>query len=337
MKKYNIGIIGTGLQSNRRLQSIQNNSNCKIAKIAGINRDEVELLCKVYDAEPTECWENVVDDDNMDIIVICTPPHLHYNIAYRAIKNKKHVLCEKPLTRSSKNAENLVAIAKSEGVILKCGFNHRHHPAMLKAFEILANDEIGQPFTGRAIYGICGREGCEKEWRSDPNIVSGGQLMEQGIHCVDLFRWYMGNFESVSANIATNVFPIAPLEDTATILLHTKYNSCITIHSSITQWRNKFQLEIYGTKGYLEIVGLGGSYELQQLKIGKRAPNEPFSELIIDFRGKDKSWDNEWRHFIDVIKGEPIELMGSGDDGVEAMKIIETAYNAAKEKQCMLI
>jgi predicted dehydrogenase len=337
MKKYNIGLIGTGLQSHRRLPAIKNNTFCKIAKIAGINRKETEMLCKEYEAQLTLNWQDIIDDKNIDIIVICTPPNLHYEIAYKALKNKKHVLCEKPLTRSSIDAQKLVLIAKEENVVLKCGFNHRHHPAMLAAFDILKKGEIGIPFTGRAVYGICGREGSEKEWRSDTTIVSGGQLMEQGIHCVDLFRWYMGNFESVSANVATKVFPIMPLEDTATILLHAKNNDCATIHSSITQWKNTFHLEVYGTEGYFEIVGLGGSYELQQLRIGKRAPNEPFSEQIIDFRGRDKSWNNEWNHFIDIIRNESTQLLGSGEDGVNAMRIIESAYNSAKIKQRALI
>lgn len=327
----NIGIIGTGLQARRRASSIFSYAQSDIKSIAGIVKEELEALASTYDAEPVSDWMDLINDSAIDIVVICTPPNLHYEIAEKALLAGKHVLCEKPLTMSSSGAKKLYNLANSVNRILKCGFNHRFHPAMLKAHEIIENGEIGKIITGSAVYGICGRNQCENEWRSDPKCVSGGQLMEQGVHIVDLFRWYMGEFEGVSADVSTQVFLIEPLEDTAVMLIHGKDGITATLHSSITQWRNRFRLELYGTEGYVEITGLGGSYDLEQLHIGKRRPTEPFTETVIDYRGNDNSWGAEWNHFMKaIVDKEP--LMGNAMDGAIANYIIEKSYESSRNK-----
>lgn len=332
----NIGLIGTGLQAKRRLESIKENQYCSIKCIAGIVESELNELSNNYSAIPYTDWKELVNSAEIDAVIICTPPHLHYEISLAALSNGKHVLCEKPLTLNSTDAKKLYDLAAKENLVLKCGFNHRFHPAMLKAYEIIKSGEIGKVITARALYGICGRDGCENEWRSDTSCVSGGQLMEQGVHMVDLLRWYMGEFESVSADVSTQVFPIAPLEDTAVVLLHGKDGVTATIHSSITQWRNRFRLELCGTNGYLEVTGLGGSYDMEQLHIGKREPSSPFTELIIDYRGKDKSWGNELNNFFNAINSNEA-IIGDALDGSIANYIIEKAYEAAKKKERIIL
>lgn len=328
---FNVSIIGSGLQAKRRAASISQHPLCKIKSIAGIAANEVKQLSKIYDANPVHDWKVEVKNPDIDIIVICTPPNLHYEIAKAALLEGKHVLCEKPLTKTSEDAKKLFKLAEREGRVLKCGFNHRFHPAMLKAYDIISNGDIGRIITGRAVYGICGRDDCESEWRSNTEYVSGGQLMEQGVHIIDMFRWYMGEFTSVTADVSTQVFPIQPLEDTAVVLLHGAEGVTATLHSSITQWRNRFRLELYGTEGYIEITGIGGSYDLEQLHIGKRNPTAPFSEEVIDYRGNDKSWDIEWKHFISAIV-DNTPMMGTAMDGVIANYIVEKAYLSSKTK-----
>ncbi|MCK5241110.1 Gfo/Idh/MocA family oxidoreductase [bacterium] len=336
MKIMKVGIIGTGLQANRRLPSIEQHISCKVDAITGLVSEEAKNISKIYGARYIMNWERLVTDDKLNIIVICTPPYVHFDIAKTALEAGKHVLCEKPLTMNSADAQKLVTIANKNNVLLKCGFNHRHHPAIQKAYQLVSNGAIGKPITGRSLYGICGRQGCEQEWRSNPNYAAGGQFMEQGIHVIDLFRWFVGEFDSVSADIATHVFPIEPLEDTATALLHRRDGVTVTIHSSITQWRNRFRFELYGTQGYVEITGLGGSYDLQQLRFGKRNPDVPFSEEIIDYRGSDKSWVSEWNHFMDAILHHA-PMIGTGTDGVAASHIVESAYLSAKESRRVLL
>lgn len=332
MSVMNVGIVGTGLQARRRLASIDRHAASSVAAIAGLETAEAEELARVVDGWATTDWEQLVADDKLDIVVICTPPDIHHEIARASLEAGKHVLCEKPLTRNSRDAQALVDVAREHGRVLKCGFNHRHHPAMQEAYRVITAGGIGDPITARAVYGICGRPGCETEWRSDPTRAAGGQLMEQGIHAIDLFRWFIGEFDAVSADVATHVFPIQPLEDTASALLHRKDGVTATVHSSITQWRNRFRFELYGSEGYIEIAGLGGSYDLQRLHIGARDPNAPFSERVIDYRGGDKSWAAEWSHFMGaIVDGSP--MIGTGADGVAASRIVEAAYRSARERR----
>jgi predicted dehydrogenase len=329
---YRVGIIGSGLQATRRATSMQQHQNCQIDIIAGIEEEQVKMLARTCYSKLTDDWYKVVMNDDIDIVVICTPPSLHYEIASKALENGKHVLCEKPMTMSSEDARKLYHMSLSTKGKIMCGFNHRHHPAMLDGYKLIKSGELGKPLTGRAVYGICGREGCENEWRSNPNFVAGGQLMEQGIHVVDLYRWFFGEFESISADVSTQVFPINPLEDTAVALLHGANGVTATVHSSITQWRNKFRFEIYCSEGYIEIRGLGGSYDLEQLVIGKRNSNAPFKEEIIDYRGADKSWGHEWNYFIDVIEKNGTFEMGNAWDAAMTNYIVESAYKASREK-----
>ena len=330
---YNIGIIGSGLQADRRAQAIMETQIGNLRKIASIDKDSLNKLGNKYNVATTSSWKEVVIDNEINVIIICTPPHLHFEIASCALENGKHVLCEKPLTKELEDAKAIKRISLDCGKKIMCGFNHRHHPAMLKAHEILTSGVIGRPITGRAVYGICGREECENEWRSNTKFVSGGQLMEQGIHAIDLFRWYMGEFDSLSSQVSTQVFPIEPLEDTAVVLLHGENGKTATLHSSITQWINKFRFELYCTKGYFEITGLGGSYDSEKLKIGFRRPNDPFQETITEYSGRDKSWINEWVYFINNIENKADFEMGNVDDAIQNMYIVEKAYLSSNEQR----
>ena len=116
------------------------------------------------------------------------------------------------------------------------------------------------------------------------------------------------------------------------------------MHTSWTQWKNKFSFEVFGEKGYLIIDGLGGSYGTEKLKIGKRKTKkinieskgvnkEEFiggapDEEIIQFPGPDISWEEEWKEFICSIKENRVPN-GSGQDGLMANRMIEKAYNSS--------
>ena len=140
----------------------------------------------------------------------------------------------------------MLKAAKANNVKLKCGFNHRCHPAIQKAREFVDQGEIGEPTFVRCRYGIGARPGYEKEWRADSQIVSGGQMMEQGIHAVDLSRWFLGEFSEIAAFRANYFCNIQPLEDNAFVIMRTKSGKAASIHSSLTQWKNLFSFEVNG-------------------------------------------------------------------------------------------
>src|SRR3972149_2805727 len=209
-------------------------------------------------------WRPLGERDDVEAVVVCTPPHLHAEISIAAMRRGKHVLCEKPLARSIPEAQEMLATAAKEGGRVQCGFNHRFHPGIQQAYEWFKDGAIGSPLFLRCRYGICGRPGYENEWRCDPRIVGGGQMMEQGIHAVDLARWFLGDFAEVTAFVETRFWPIAPLEDNAFALYRTQDGVVASIHSTLSQWKNLFSFELFGRDGYIPVEGLGGGYDTER-------------------------------------------------------------------------
>jgi predicted dehydrogenase len=332
----NVALIGAGLQANRRSGPIANDPRFRIATVVDRDEKKAARLATPLGAVVATDWRAVVADRAIDVVLVLTYPDTHAEIAIAALEAGKDVLCEKPLTRTTEEARSLVAAAERTGRTLKCGFNHRHHPAVLEAHKRFQSGVIGKPTFGRARYGIGGRTGIEKEWRSDPAIVSGGQLMEQGIHLVDLFRWFLGDVARVTGFMSTTRFPIAPLEDNGFVLLQSSSGVVASVHSSLTQWTNLFEFEVFGERGSLSVQGLGASYGVEKLVVSLHDPTGPFSHETIEYRGGDSSWKSEWDEFV-LALDEKRRPLGDGADGLAAMEIVSAAYEASTTGRAVVL
>ncbi len=321
--------MGAGLQARRRGPVLLQFPETELVVVSAAHLEPAEHLAARLGCDAAKGWEPVVARDDLDAVIVATPPHLHAAISLAALRNGLHVLCEKPLARTLDEAQTMMAEAKKAGRVLKCGFNHRHHPAVQQARKWFEEGRIGEPAFIRARYGIGGRPGYEQEWRADPEIVSGGQLMEQGIHAVDLARWFLGKFSQVIAFAETRFWNTGPLEDNAFVLYRTPTGVVASVHSSLTQWKNLFSFELYGNDGYIVVEGLGGGYGTEKAFFGKRDSVAPFAEEVVEFRAEDRSWQEEWQEFAAAIvdRREPI---GSASDGLEAMRLVFAAYESAR-------
>jgi len=327
-----VGIIGLGRQGWRRAEAIKKARDKIIIGATKRIDENSKLFSKSFGCEITNNWKDLVKRKDIDIVVICTPPNLHRNMVISALRAKKHVLCEKPLALNVKEAKIILKEVKKSGYKLKCGFNIRHHPAISLAKKWVDKGLIGKLIFIRCRYGIVGREGYEKDWRAKKEISGGGQLMDQGMHVLDLSRWFLGEFKEVFGSLSTNFWKISPLEDNVFAILKTKEKQTAFCHISWTQWKNLFSFEIYGENGYLTSEGLGGSYGLEKLIFGKRDFKKPFTQKIIKFRKKDFSWLEEWKEFTLAIKKDQ-QLLGSGYDGFMALKLAEALYKSAQTKK----
>ena len=328
--KLKVGLIGAGLQGKRRSPVLKQLLGNELVMVASKNIEESAKIAESFNCEATDRWQDIIERNDINAVLICTPPNLHAEMSIAAMNTGKHVLCEKPLANTVEEANAMIDAARNNNVTLKCGFNHRHHPAIHKAKESFENGIIGEINYIRCVYGICGRPGYEKEWRADPNVISGGHLMEQGIHAIDLFRWFLGDFDKVSGYTSTRFWEMSPLEDNAFAILRTTKGQIASLHSSLTQWKNQFIFEIFGQDGYIIIEGLGGGYGTEKLTIGKRAFYEPFKDETTEFRGSDISWLEEWKEFMQAI-AEKREPIGSGYDGLEALKLVNAIYQSANK------
>jgi predicted dehydrogenase len=327
--KKGVAVIGAGLQARRRVAPIAEDPEWRVAVVVDRKEAKAKALADTLGARASTDWQSAIAAPDVDVVLVLTYPDSHAEISIAAMDAGKDVLCEKPLTRTLDEGRAMIAAQKKNERVLKCGFNHRHHPAVWEAHRKLAAGVIGKPMFGRARYGIGGRQGIENEWRSDPKIVSGGQMMEQGIHVVDLFRWMVGEPVRVTGMTSTTRFPIAPLEDNGFALLQTKEGAICSVHSSLTQWTNLFELEVYGDKGSLCVHGLGASYGVEKLVVALHDPSGPFSHETIEYRGGDVSWKDEWKELVRAVKDRSAPL-GSGEDGLRAMEIVQAIYDAAK-------
>ena len=158
--------------------------------------------------------------------------------------------------------------------------------------------------------------------------------MEQGIHAIDLFRWFLGEPTEILAMIETNYWNIRPLEDNAFVLLRWPHGQVASLHSTVTQWRNLFSFEITGKDGYGVVAGLGGGYGSEQAILGRRDFSAPFSEQVIEYRGEDRSWHEEWKEFMSAVV-QRREPQGSAIDGLRALQIVNAAYASDRERKSL--
>ena len=318
-----VAVIGCGLIGAKRARWINEDSRTELAFAVDLDPSKAKALASGTSARPETDWKKVTDNPQVQIVVVSTPNHLLSPVACRALAAGKHVLIEKPMGRNLKEALAMQGAAKRAGKKLKVGFNHRYHPALSKTHALIKSGAIGKILNLRCVYGHGGRAGYENEWRGNPKKAGGGELTDQGIHIIDLMRWFCGEAKQVSCFLQTAFWPIKPAEDNGFALIRFKSGALGSFHSSWTQWKNKFLLEIFGEKGSLEINGLGGSYGTETLKIGKRiaAGKAPeFTEEV--FEGEDLSWKSEWDDFLSGS--------GNADDGIGAMKILDALYRSAK-------
>ena len=266
-----VAVIGLGRFGQKRLASITADAHARLRIVADAvpeiaERTGIELGC-----DHTQNWQEAITRSDVDIVVVSTSTRFLPQIAQAALENGKHVLCEKPFGRSSREVLPAVEAAERDQLCLKVGYNHRYHPALEKAHKLFVAGAIGKAHFIRCVYGHGGRGGYEQEWRSQAQFSGGGQLLDQGVHALDLFRWFAGEFSTVKACTQTSFWPIAPLEDNVFALLESDSGCMASLHASWTNWKNTFVFEVFGEKGYLTVSGLGGHYGTERLCLGKAA------------------------------------------------------------------
>jgi predicted dehydrogenase len=276
-------------------------------------------------------WQSLVRDPNIDCVIVATYHKILPKIVLVALKNKKHVLAEKPLGNNAKEAKQLLEASEKVSKVLKVGFNHRFHPAVLKAHELVVKKTIGKILYIRAVYGHGARKNYDLEWRIQKKYTAGGEMYDQGSHILDLSEWFVGNFSKVFASTKNYFWNKTSLEDNAFCQLESKAGQTVFFQVSLTQWKNKFTFEIYGDKGYLLTSGLGRSYGVETLVLGTGVGlGKTPVEQVWEFKGEDNSWVLEWKEFKSAIRtGKPV--MSSAKDNFKIMTVMDSLYESSKK------
>jgi predicted dehydrogenase len=327
--RLRVGIVGCGLIGSRRAR-VAAEAGDDVVAVADVAADRAVALARDHGARSESDWRAVVEDPDVDAVVVATFNTALVDVASAALEAGKHVLCEKPFGCNANEALQLLEIASRADGVVKVGFTLRHHEAVARAHALVEKGEIGTPVALRAAYGHGGRPGYDREWRGDPTLAGGGELLDQGVHLVDLSRWFLGNFARISGAVGTWVWQVEPLEDNGFALLQTADGRVATLHTSWTQWRNLFRLEVLGTEGLVTVNGLGGSYGPETLVHARRRPEGgPPDEREWAFEASEVAWTAEWQEFADAVR-HGRDPLGTAADGYEAARVVDAIYESAR-------
>lgn len=318
-----IGVIGCGLIGQKRAKALP--PYARLIACADVSADRASGLARPFGAKAVADWRLIADDPAVDVVIVATPHNSLAEITLACVNAGKHVLVEKPAARFSSELEPITAARDRNKVQVHVGYNHRHHRSLRKAREIFLSGQLGELMFIRGRYGHGGRIGYDNEWRADPKLSGGGELIDQGPHLIDLSRWFLGDFPHVEGR-ATTYFWNMPVDDNGFMMLRTERNQIAFLQVSCSEWKNLFSLEIYGRDGKLDLNGLGGSYGVERIAFYKMLPEMgPPETTIWEYPMADDSWAVETATFLDNLRaGRPAST--SLEDAIAALKVVEAIY-----------
>lgn len=333
MTTLKCGIIGYGYMGEIRRQVIERSSRLELVAIA---ETDTARLSGLNEYTLHDRWDAIFDHE-LDVLFVCTPNRFSPEICVKGLDAGLHVFCEKPPGRTVADVERIrEAEARAAAPKLMFGFNHRFHPGIMQAKALIDSGRLGNLIALRGIYGKSGGVAFRHSWRNDREMSGGGILLDQGIHMLDLFCHFAGDFEDVKCFVA-NTFWKFDLEDNAFVILQSAAGRHASLHSSATLWKHTFRLELTLEQGYATVEGLlskTGSYGREKLIVGKRqfedeaaAVGNPSEEIT--YFDRDESWDLEVAEFVDCIDGNRAVANGSSSDALRVMRIVERAYRDA--------
>jgi predicted dehydrogenase len=316
-----LAIIGCGLIGAKRATAAELH---EIVVVCDRDRSRAETLARKTGARAVEDWLDAVAAD-VDAVIVATTHDQLAGIALGAVEAGRHVLVEKPAGREVGEVRAIAAAADQRGVVVKVGFNHRFHPAFLRARELVDQAALGPLLFVRGRYGHGGRAGYEQEWRCQPALSGGGELIDQGSHLIDLSRWFLGDLSLEYAATPTYFWNIS-VDDNCFLALCNADGRMAWLHASWTEWKNTFSFEIAGRDGKLSIEGLGGSYGVERLTFYRMLPGMgPPETTTWEYPFPDHSWNLEFADFVEAIRDRR-RPCGDVIDAVANLEIVAKAY-----------
>jgi predicted dehydrogenase len=318
-----VAIIGCGGIGRKRAEAL---AGARLVACADVRRERADVLARtIAGATAADDWRAAIERPDVDIVIVATTNNWLAEIARAAIEAGKHVLVEKPGAQSVAALDSVIDASQRCGSLVRVGFNHRYHPAVRQARGLVDAGAVGNLMFVRGRYGHGGRPGYDKEWRADPAMSGGGELIDQGVHLIDLSRWFLGDFTTV-AGFAHTYFWQMPVDDNAFLTLRTAREQTAFLHVSCTEWKNLFSFEIYGEQGKLHIEGLGGSYGVERLTHYRMLPEMgPPDTTIWEYPRGDQSWLLEFTEFLEDIRTGREPSTGLRD-AREALVVVEDVY-----------
>jgi predicted dehydrogenase len=355
-RALNVAIIGCGAVGQREAAAASAIPDLRLVAISDFGPAFRHLALQMgsqYGCDTVHDWRHLVARNDIDIVVVATPNGFHREMTIEAMKHGKHVVCEKPLATTPEDAEEMVATARATGAKLMTNFNHRAHDHMRRGREMLDQGRIGRPtfFRGRIGHArfVVGRSPDSPDrfqgksiWNLDVAQSGGGSLIDNGVHVIDLARWFMGTEFVEAQGVLTRNLDLcaeAPdgtvhvsrrseCEDNAFGLFRTADGRVASVHASWMQWQGYLYLEIVGTHGSLIIDNDQIQGEVSCRTFGRHG--EPIATTIERpaVEKPDPSWRRHLQELVAAIREER-DPVPSGHDGLRAARMVDALYRSA--------
>ena len=333
MKKIREAIIGCGVVGKRRKNFITKNKNYELVAVSDICFKKKFL--KKNNISYYKKYLDLLNSENLDSVFITLPNYLASKVTIECIRKKIHVFCEKPPAKNLNELKKVFkTVKKYPKIILKYGFNHRYHSSVQLAKKLINSNKFGKLQNLRCLYGKSKIVTYEKgEWRSKKKFAGGGILLDQGIHVLDLLRFFNGDFYEFKGFISNRYWKY-DIEDNAFAIMRDKKGIIASVHSSATQWQHKFRMEITLEKALIELNGIlsgSKSYGRESLNLILRKSSSKGSQKIKKFFfKKDNSWKDEIDEFARTIIKKKRVITGNINDAIQVMDMVQKIYLSDK-------
>ena len=322
-----VGIVGCGPVGHKRATALGHDT---LVACYDIHSSAAKSLAARFGGLACASLDELLAEQ-LDVVIVAVP-HAHLaEHACMALDASAHVLVEKPAGIGVSDVSRILETAEAARRRVKVGFNHRFHPGIARAIAEAKSEKFGPILHMRARYGHGGRIGYEREWRARRAVSGGGELVDQGMHLFDLSYWVFGPLPLHAALLRTAYWPI-DVEDNAVIILGDRDVGPWTMfHTSWTEWKNLFSLEIFCRTAKLQVDGLARSYGPQRLTIYAMRPELGPPDLeTFDFPPDDESWSREWQEFADAVGADDGRtLSGDLESSLYGWRCVEQAYARA--------
>jgi len=307
VNKINVGVIGVGAMGYNHARVYSELENANLMAVSDLLREKTKEVSKEYNAEGYVDYNDILKMPEIEAVSVCVPTTHHFNVVMDAIEHGKHVLVEKPIAFTLREARIMVKAAKDEGVKLATGHVERFNPAVEKSKEIIKNDVIGEVVSASA----------KRVGPFPPRIKDVGVTIDLAIHEVDVM-FYL--FESPVSRIYANMgsrLEKCEYEDHAEIM--SKFKNGV-IGMLEVNWLTPYK------KRNLEITGVDGIISIDYIDQTVNVYGKSTQTVDVPYKEPLKE---ELSSFLSAVKnGEDPKI--TGEDGIYSLKIVTAALKSAK-------
>jgi len=328
MSRLRVGIAGYGVVGRRRRQVVDARDDMVTVAICdrSFERDGT------VDGLPAFTHYRRLLEEDLDVLMVCLTNDIAAEVTIAALERGLHVFCEKPPGRDVADIAAIRVIeAKHPGQRLKYGFNHRYHESVKDALDLVKSGQLGRVIDLKGTYGKSKIISFgQSDWRSKRAIAGGGILLDQGIHMVDLMRLFGGDFDRIHS-VISNDFWHHDVEDNAYALMRSTSGVVALLHSSATQWRHRFSLEVTLEGGQLLLAGIlsgSKSYGAETLTVAWKGDDNGDPREQTTRYNQDNSWSDEIADFAAAIKEDRDVVDGSSLEALKTMELVYRIYCA---------